>query len=215
MMNCLFRQVLIVLCFVIFGVASSSAQTPLPSQDPGHKYNAQIADVKFSVPKGFNLEQSSDPRVAFMRDKKYDLAMFVAVPETQVDEKYLTALSNTLVSQMSPKEKDFHWKLKTETVEEKVSKFQSSSGSTKGFNNNRFFQTHYITVVLNNREILVGYVTKGGQDSNEARYLFEREEASVMSMPGWYAQAHILASVTGEKYERLNPGTVIRAVPVN
>ena len=28
-------------------------------------------------------------------------------------------------------------------------------------------------------------------------------------MPGWYAQAHIIASVTGEKYEQINPGTVI------
>jgi hypothetical protein len=39
--------------------------------------------------------------------------------------------------------------------------------------------------------------------------LFELKGVGGMSMPGWYAQAHILASVTGEKYEDINPGTEI------
>jgi hypothetical protein len=64
------------------------------------------------------------------------------------------------------------------------------------------------------REVLVGYITQLGNDHNEARYLFEQEGACGMSMPGWYAQAHILASITGEKYEQINPGTSIIAEPV-
>jgi hypothetical protein len=35
-----------------------------------------------------------------------------------------------------------------------------------------------------------------------------------MSMPGWYAQAHVIASITGEKYERINPGTEIIGTPL-
>ena len=201
-----------ILAFVIFSVGFLFAQ--LPSQDPGHKESAEIAGIKFSVPKSFSVEQFSEPGVAFMRHNKYDLALFVAVPEEQVDDKYLTALSNALVSQLFPKEKEFRWKLLPGKSESKASRFQTASGNTKGFNTKRFFQTNYITVKVNHRDILVGYITQLGQFSDNSRYLFERDGVSGMSMPGWYAQAHILASITGEKYEEINPGTSIQAVPM-
>ena len=199
--------VLVVSCFEV-------APAQLPSQDPGHKEDAEVVGVKFSVPNSFNLEESSDSRVAFMRHKKYDLALFVAVPEKQVDDNYLTSLSNTLTSQLFPKEKDFRWKLLPSDSDKKVSKFQVASGNTKGFNGERLFQTDYIAVKVKDREILVGYITQLGQFTDNAKYLFNLKGVGGMSMPGWYAQAHILASVTGEKYEEINPGTVIRATPV-
>ena len=205
-------QISRVLVFVLLCGASLSAQ--LPSQDPGHKQDTEVAGVKFSVPKSFNLEESSDSRVAFMRHIKYDLALFVAVPEGPVDDKYLTDLSNVLVSQLFPKEKEFVWKLLAGAPDTKVSKFQSASGNTKGFNSKKLFQTDFIAVKVGDREILVGYITQLGQYNNDARYLFERQGVAGMSMPGWYAQAHILASITGEKYADINPGTYIQAMPV-
>lgn len=214
-MDHLFRKsnarVLLVACCVLISASSLSAQ--LPSQDPGSKHKAEVAGVTFSVPKGFKLEASSESRVAFMRHNKYDLALFVAVPD-KVDDTYLTALSDTLVSQLFPKEGDFKWKLLPGDPESKVSRFEKANGATKGFNDKRFFQTHYITVEVNDRAILVGYITQLGQWNNDAKWLFEREGASGMSMPGWYAQAHILASITGEKYEQINPGTSIQATPI-
>ena len=204
--------VLVVLVFV--GLSSRISSAQLRSQDPGHKENAEVAGIQFSVPKSFTLESSSDSRVAFMRHNKYDLALFVAVPEQQVDDKYLTALSNTLVSKLLPKHEAFRWKLLPSESDSKVSKFQTSSGNTKGFNDKSLFQTDYITVRINEREILVGYITQLGQFSNDAKYLFDLKGVAGMSMPGWYAQAHVLASVTGEKYEAINPGTYIQAVPV-
>ena len=196
----------IVVCCVFTSVFAQ-----LPSQDPGSKQKTEIAGVKFSVPKGFNLEAGSDSRVAFMRHNKYSLALFVAVPNS-VDDKYLTALSTTLVSQLFPEEKDFKWKLSPGEPDKKVSRFQVADGSTKGFNNKRLFQTHYITVNVNGREILVGYITELGEFSNNAKYLFGLDGPGGMSMPGWYAQAHILASITGEKYEQINPGTSIKVI---
>jgi hypothetical protein len=204
--------VLVSFGFVILSLGSATAQ--LPSQDPGHKENAEVARVKFSVPNSFNLEKSSNLRVAFMRHEEYDLGLFVAVPEKQVDDTYLTSLSNTLVSQLVPKEKDFRWKVLPSASDSKVSKFQTASGNTKGFNDKKFFQTHYITVNVKGHEILVGYITQLGEYNNSAKYLFDLKDIGGMSMPGWYAQAHILASVTGEKYEEINPETSIEATPV-
>lgn len=204
----------VLVSFVCVVMSFGSATAQLPSQDPGHKEDAEVAGVKFSVPNGFNLEKSSDSRVAFMRHKQYDLALFVAVPEAQVDDKYLTSLSNTLVLQLFPKEKDFQWKMLPSESESNVSRFQTADGNTKGFNGKKFFQTDYITVKVKDREILVGYITQLGQYGNNAKYLFDLTGVGGMSMPGWYAQAHILASVTGEKYEDINPGTVIRTTPI-
>ena len=192
----------------------SSSVVQLPSQDPGHKEDAQVAGVNFSVPNDFNLEKSAESRMAFMRHKKYDLALFVAVPERAADDNYLTSLSDSLVSQLSSNDKKFRWKLLLDGPDSKVSKFQTASGSTKGFNGKKFFQTHYITVKVKDQQVLVGYITQLGQHGNNQRFLFESEGEGGMSMPGWYAQAHILASITGEKYAEINPGTFIRADPV-
>jgi hypothetical protein len=192
-----------------FGFASAQ----LPSQDPGHKEDAEVAGVKFSVPNKFNLEKSSDSRVAFMRHEKYDLALFVAVPEKQTDDDYLIKLSDTLVSLQFPDEKNFKWKVLPFVSESKVSKYQTATGNTKGFNQKRFFQTDYKVLKVKDREIIVGYVTKLGQDK-DAKFLFDLKGPGGLSMPGWYAQAHIIASVTGEKYEEINPGAFIQGTPV-
>ena len=70
-----------------------------------------------------------------------------------------------------------------------------------------------VTVKVKWLEVLVGYIIKLGQD-RDAKFLFNLKGVGGLSMPGWYAQAHIIASVTGEKYEEINPGTVITETPI-
>lgn len=202
---------LLIFVFVVAALSSVSAQR-IPSQDPGHKEDAEVARVKFSVPQDFSIEKSSDVRVAFMRHEKYDLALFVAVPDEQISDEYLIRLSNGVVAQMLPQEKSFKWKMLPDKTSGKVSKHQTTGGNTKGFNKKLFVQTDYIVVKVKDREIIIGYITGLGSE-RDAERLFNLEGVGGMSMPGWYAQAHILASITGEKYEDINPGTFIRSVP--
>jgi hypothetical protein len=199
--------------FIFWGLISVSAQPKIPSQDPGHKEDSKIQDVKFSVPNRFNLEKSTDSRVAFLRHEEYDhLALFVAVPDKQIDAAYLTGLSNYLVSQLLPAEKNFKWKLLSSGSADKISKYQTSAGTTKGLNEKIFVQSDYITVKVKGHEILVGYITRLGDEKN-AKFLFDLKGIGGLSMPGWYAQAHIIASLTGEKYEKINPGTYFLGTP--
>jgi len=102
-------------------------------------------------------------------------------------------------------------KILPDTSGQKVSDFQTGGGNTKGLHSKRFIQTDYIVLHVR-RDVIVGYVSKFGRD-NEAKFLFDFKGPAGMSMPGWYAQAHVIASVTGEKYERINPGTVIIGTP--
>jgi hypothetical protein len=188
-----------------------SAWPQLPSQDPGHKGYAEVAGVKFSVPKRFVLQTRSTDNVAFMLRAEYELGLFVAVPNGPVSDKYLTDLSNVLAAKLYPKERVFQWKLLSENASTKVSDFQIGRGNTKGFNGKKLVQTAYILVEVKGRKV-VGYITAHGHDT-DAKWLFDLEGSAGMSMPGWYAQAHVIASVTGEKYERINPGTELIAVP--
>ena len=52
-----------------------SAWAQLPSQDPGHKEYAEVAGVKFSVPKRFDLQKPSDQNIAFMLRAEYGLGL--------------------------------------------------------------------------------------------------------------------------------------------
>lgn len=72
----------------------------------------------------------------------------------------------------------------------------------------KFVQTDYLTLKVKGRDVVVGYITQLGPDRN-AKFLFNLKGVAGGSMPGWYAQAHLIASLTGEKYEEINPGTVI------
>jgi len=189
-----------------------SVGAQLPSQDPGHKGYSEVAGVKFSVPKRFVLQSRSTENVAFMLRAEYELGLFVAVPDGPVSDKYLTDLSNVLAAKLYPKESAFRWKLLSENASTKVSDFQIGRGNTKGFNGKKLVQTAYILVEVKGRKVLVGYITAHGHDT-DGKWLFDLDGSAGMSMPGWYAQAHIIASVTGEKYERINPGTELIAVP--
>src|SRR5713226_5467042 len=93
------------LSVLLFVAYSASGQ--LPSQDPGHKEYSEVAGVKFSVPKRFIVQKPSAQNIAFMLRAEYGLGLFVAVPNGPVNDKYLTDLSNALVSRLMPKESGF------------------------------------------------------------------------------------------------------------
>jgi hypothetical protein len=203
------RMFLLVLVLLFAG--SVSAQ--LPSQDPGHKEYAEIAGIKFSVPKRFDLQKPTNQNIAFMLRAEYGLGLFVAVPEGKIDDHYLTNLSSNLAARLFPQDSGFDWKLLPEASFQKVSDFEVATGNTKGFVPKKLVQTDYIVLNVKRRDVVVGYVTRLGRDA-DAKYLFDLKGPAGMSMPGWHAEAHVIASITGEKYERINPGTEIIGTPL-
>lgn len=207
-------EVAVILFFFVallnFGAASAQQ---LPSQDPGHKEDSEISGVPFSVPNDFNREASPNPHIAFMRHPKYDLALFVAVPETKVDKSYLINLSEMLASKLLPLEKGFDWKVLADKSGQKVSKVQTGRGNTKGYNKKTFLTTAYIILEIKDHTVLVGYTITVGKEINP-KFLFDLDGPGAFSMPGWYGQAHIIASITGERYEEINPGTYLKAAPL-
>ncbi|MBV9215642.1 MAG: hypothetical protein JO053_05650 [Acidobacteria bacterium] len=201
---------------LLSGAVSTSGQgfSLASSQDPGHQEFSTVSGVKFSVPKGYTVEKTNDPSISLMRHKKYPLALFVAVPSGEVDANYLKQLSNSLTATMDPSQKKFDWKVLPGPDDDKVSRFQTAGGNTKGFNGKKLYQTDYIVVKADGKVSLIGYITELGEFNNSQKYLYDLKGPGGMSMPGWYAQAHIIASVTGERYEEINKGTFITGTPV-
>jgi len=205
----------IALILILFGAGLASAQLDLSAlQDPGSKAFSNVGDVKFSVPKEFELHNSPGAGLAYMYDARNWLGLYVAVPGKQPDDAYITSLTNTIAALVLPKVTDLQWKYVPFDEETGTSKFQTAAGVVKGLRGKNYIQIDYVAVKVENRDVLIGYVTQlGSFPGASAKDLFEEESAGGLSMPGRYAQAHVIASVTGEKYREITPGSKV-ALPV-
>lgn len=188
------------------------------TDDPGHKMFATVLGVKFSVPKGFDIETQSDLSIAFMGKRKYNIAEFVAVSKVKVDKEYLSRLGDALAKQMYPKQSAFRWKFVGDgEMGLHKSKFQTTAGDLKGINDaSGFVEVSYVVLNIRDQTIVTGYVTGlGDKDGKnpEAKFLFGLDTEGGASMPGLYALAHIIASITGEKYTDINPGIELIGTP--
>ena len=205
----------IVLVLILFGAGLAAAQLDLSAlQDPGHKAYSNVGDVKFSVPKEFELHNSPGAGLAYMFNAPYKIGLFVAVPETPVNDEYLASLTRTIAGLFLAGITDFTWRVVPSNGKHKVSKFQTASGFGKCLARKTYVHIDYVAVKVENRDVLIGYILKSGAEfESSAKVLYEKDDEGLFSMPGWYAQAHVIASVTGERYRDINPGTTL-SVPV-
>ncbi len=187
--------ILLLATSMLLTISSISAQQISSPRLEGTQAN-EIAGVKFTTPQGFTLTPSSETRVALMHHATEQLALFVAVPEHQVDDKYLTDLSNDLVSRLFPQQNDFAWKILQRTSERRVSKYQTNGGTAKGLNGKRYVQTDYVIVKVQEHEVVVGSIATFGNE-RDAKFLFD-VEGREYSLVGWQALFELIASVTGE-----------------
>lgn len=178
-------------------------------QDPGHKEYSEVAGVKFSIPVGFDLRQPAPGAdLAYMHDRRSSLGLYVAVPGAKpVDDAYVTSVSKTVAALALPGAGDLKWKFVFFNEETGASKFQTASGVAKGLSGKTYIQIDYLAVKVEGREVLIGYVTQSGSyPGSNLKEMFSADGPGGLSMPAWYAHAHVVASVTGEKYRELNPG---------
>ena len=183
----------IVVAIFMLALNGSSAQQMF-SQEA--ERDAEIAGVKFAVPKDFKLE-SVAAGVAFLRHETSKLALFVAVPQQQVSEQYLSDLSDTLVKQLLPQQNGFAWKVLPRNSDRKVSVNQTGEGTVKGLNAKTYVQADYVVLTSNGRVLIVGSIAPFG-DERTARFLFDHEGREY-SFAGWRALFQLIASITGER----------------
>lgn len=191
------------LALVALFVNGSNAQEF--NQDPGHKEYLSINGLRFSSPNSFDTGRlKSTEQVMYVPHEEYDLGLFVAVPVKPVDADCVRELSTLVASYLFPKNRaEYSWK-KLEGYR-KVSKFEVSGALMQGFNGRQRVLVQYRQIRVNGREAIVGY-TFGLGRGTEAKQLFEQNLGGD-SMSGRDAQAHVIASITGEKYKEINPGT--------
>ena len=202
-------HLLAALAVLVLYVFSSLAQTF--NQDPGHKEYVSVNGVKFSSPNGFDTQRLKvNENVAYVPHQKYDLGLLVAASEKPIDFDYTERLASLATSHLFPKEKGgYSWKKLGGY--QKVSKYEVGGGMLQGFNGHQRVLMQYRQLQIGGKDIVVGYSFGLGRGP-EAGRLFDRNLGGD-SMPGWYAQAHIIASITGEKYTEINPGTSIISAP--
>jgi|SRR5215213_1875470 len=88
-----------VIPLLFLAVAFSFGAVPQRSSGrPDNNSVAKLGTVKFAIPRGFRLERSVGNKLSFVRNSSEPLGLFVAIPERQVDDKYLTDLAADLAS---------------------------------------------------------------------------------------------------------------------
>lgn len=208
-------RISIVFILILFGAGLAHAQLDLSAmQDPGSKAFSSVGDVKFSVPKEFELQNSPGAGLAYMSYTRTPLWLFVAVPETPVNDQYLASITKTIAGLFLANTKDFTWRVVPSNGKHIVSKFQTAGGLGKGLAGKIYVHIDYVAVKVENREVLIGYILKSGPEyESAAKAMYEKDDEGLFSMSAWYAQAHVIASVTGERYRDINPGNTL-SVPV-
>jgi len=205
---------LVIFLFVV--MLFSGAASAQMDQDPGHSRFLILEGVKFSCPKGFACTRSRvDGGAIYIPDRKYDLELVVGIASKDAGPNWFEQLARVAASHVFAKERaEFSWKQlsadELRLTKDRVSKFETGSGGVQGFNGQQRIMFKYRRFKVEGKEIIVGYLLGLGRGA-EARALFEQNLGGD-SMPGWYAEAHIIASLTGEKYTDINPGTVIIGV---
>jgi hypothetical protein len=151
--------------------------------------------VKFVVPAGFQLEPSESHKLEFMRSRSESVGLFVTLAERQVNDKYLTDLSNELVARLRREQDRFRWKI-LGTLEPSLSRYQTNRGIIKGLKGKTFVQVDYVVVKVQNKDIVVGSIAQFGEERT-ATFLFD-VEGREYSVLGWQALFQLISSVTGE-----------------
>lgn len=181
--------------FVVFSL-SSVCRSQNSLQGAGSIQLAEVAGVKFVVPAGFQLEQSENHKLSFMRNRSEPLGLFVTIAEYQVSDKYLTALSGNLVTRLRRGEDTFRWKI-IGTLEPTLSRYQTDRGIIKGLKGRTFVQVDYVVVKVQDKHIVIGSIAQFGTERT-AKFLFD-VEGREYSVPGWQALFQLISSITDEK----------------
>jgi len=188
---------------LIIPSGATRALNQLPSSDPGHKTFVTIQGIKVSCPNSFMpVAGAPDAACLVMRHEKYKLALFAEPEGTGTPRENVgRILAQLLREGVSEEESGYKWKALDDY--NKVSKFERGGGMIQGFNGKQRVGIKYRELEVQGKRILVGYAfdLQGGA---EARRLFE-ENLGGDSMPGWYAEVHVICSITGERYDELNP----------
>lgn len=164
------------------------------SQDSRLREVAVIGKIKFSIPAGFHLQPSRNSDVVLMKAEAYEGGLFVAKSEkSTLSETDLIELSRRLVAELLPRQDGFSWKVLQKAPIPKLSVHQRNQFVVKAVNANTFVQAEFVLLRFDNKNLLVGLVTRFGSET-ESRFLFE-VEGTEYSVEGWRGIYELLDSI--------------------
>jgi hypothetical protein len=181
----------------------ASAQQKYHSFDPGHRSFTSLGETRVSCPNGFT-PVATRPGVdcVVMRHDLFKLALFVARAERGPARAAVERIAAVVLKDgVSEDLAGYRWKAFDDY--RKQSAYETDGGKLQGFNDKERLGLAYRELTFGARTFVVGYVFDLHADANAAR-LFEKNLGGD-SLLGAIAETHVICSITGEKYDDLNP----------
>lgn len=197
-----FVAVLIILTCGLINRISDAEQI---TTDPGSAGFHTVADIRFSIPKGYvYLDKVSNEDTSVLSHKQYPIGIVVKRVVTKLDEKDATSLAAGILQRYLSDKRPFEWKRLEGDIA--ISKFEVQTERFLGFNGARQALFQFRIVEAKMRKVLVGYFACPSAKPDDK----ERFDSGLgFDCACWYSQAHIIASITGESYDSImHPGGI-------
>ena len=200
------QSYLAILMIIACGLTNVISEAGQVSTDPGSAGFYTVGGIRFSIPKGFRvLNKMSNADTSVLSNKKYAAGLIVKRVESKLSEKDAASLGSTVLQNCFSDNASFEWK-RLEGDKE-ISKLEIQTERLLGFNGKGQALFQFRVVEAKGRKALVGYFAyPPARPDDKERF----DKGLGFDPPGDYAQAHIIASVTGESYDSIiQPGGIL------
>jgi hypothetical protein len=188
---------------LVMSVQCGIAQQKYQSYDPGHKSFVTLGGVHVSCPNGFSpVATRLRQECIVMRHERFKLALFATTTDRDSARATVDRIAKVVLSDGVFEESDgYRWKDLGDYAKQSV--YETGGGRMQGYNGNHRLGLTYRLLSVGDETFIVGYVfdLHGGADASR---LFDKNLGGD-SVLGAIAETHVICSITGEKYDDLNP----------
>jgi hypothetical protein len=175
-----------------------AGQVAQPS-DPGSAGMETVGGLRFSCPNRFRRSDVlSTSKIAYLMDDGSSIGLIVRKIHGKLNEKESRALASEVVGQYLVEDATIQWKSLDRG--DAISKYEIQTESFLGFNGTKLVLFQFRIVEAKGQKIMVGYFASPSPRGDEKERFNQGEGFSCNCDD---AQAHVIASITGETFESI------------
>jgi len=181
-------------------VGNSAAGQAQQTSDPGSAGMETLGGLRFSCPYRFRRSDVlSTSKIVYLMDDGSSIGLVVRKISGKLSEKESRALASEIVGQYLVEDATIQWK--SLERDDAISKHEIQTERFLGFNGTKLVLFQFRIIEAKGQKIMVGYFASPSPRGDEKERFGQGENFSCNCDD---AQAHVIASITGEPFESIS-----------